>query len=378
LTTLFVARDNIVMSTVGGAREVGLVVALVLGGCSSQKGAGAGANLPLVTPPVRAAAPVGFGGDGARTLRSRAGFGPTVHVTSLDSSDIRERFFTSGPTNIFALLAAIDDRIAGLNAQAAERSEPCLDQEPIAYTITPFGSSITLYAQCFQSIGSSGAGDPGLIQFGQRDGLTYYYAANGAERMAAILTPLGSTPPPGDAGADARTVGPGAGTYSVEAWTGVGYLNTTACGDHSGFDDCSYGVIRLSADSSRSSFEMAVAGIGFGYCGAQLRSDGTSVYGVGSGDMATTCAPRDTFCVAARDVATPSMCEPPPMFALPALGRVTSTGPNAGGPGAHTADAVWAASQYPGGADNTIMLDGTASDSLQFGPVSPTPGVGAF
>jgi len=38
-------------------------------------------------------------------------------------------------------------------------------------------------------IRAGSAGDPQLIQFGQREGSTYYYSAIGQERMAAILTP---------------------------------------------------------------------------------------------------------------------------------------------------------------------------------------------
>jgi hypothetical protein len=398
---------------------------------------------PLVTPPVRAAAPAGFGGTGsppsgfttqslrigrtqsdeefvfARADRPRFGEGPTApssvvagggfHLTSLASSDIRSRFFSAGPTNIYSLLGAIDDRITGINGRAQTTKSPCLAQAPVPYTITPFGQSLTFYVQCYEEIGSSAPGDPGFVQFGMKDGVTYYYSAIGAGWTAAILTPTGGAssldggvdaegggPQRGsDVGTDGSpsigadgsvSVGSAGGAYVVKAWSGVGYLNAGGCGNKSGFDDCSYGVIEIQADSSQRTFEMAVAGIGFGYCGAQLKSDGTTVYGIGSPDMGTTCAAADTFCVAASDVTTAGVCDPSIMtFALPALGRMSSTGPNAGGPGPGPgpgvdagSSAAWAASQYPGGPANRIVLDGTTSDSLYFGPTSPTPGAGAF
>lgn len=361
---------------------MGVFVALAMtlaGGCSS-KGGGAGANLPLVTPPVRAAAPAGLGGTGQAALHHNSLPASSLHLTSLDSSDIKSRFFTAGPTNIYALLDAIDSRISSLNSQSQDKARPCLNQAPVAYTVSPFGQSVTLYAQCFERIGAPTATDPAFIQFGQSDGTTYYYSADGAERMAAILTPLAGASGL-DAGANgdaAQVAGPVSGTYVVQAWTGVGYSNATSCGNASGFDDCSYGVIELRADSSTLVFEMSIAGIGFGYCGAQLKADAMTVYGTGSIDMATTCAAVDTFCASASDVTSPAACNST-TFELPALGRVSSTGPNAGGPGhAGTPGATWAASQYPGGMSNTITLDGTPSDSLAFGPTSPTPGVSEF
>jgi hypothetical protein len=337
-----------------------------------------------------------------------------LRLDDLALSDIKSRFFMAGPTNIYSLLGSIDDRVSGINTQAQQRSPACLTQPPVAYVIHPFGQSVTLYAQCFQRVGSSNPRDPGFVQFGQKDGVTYYYSAIGAGWTAAVLTPtaLASIPDDADAGVGAEAgagvdagagagvdagadpdagsspeaaaaeagAGPAAQTYLVRAWSGVGYLNATGCGNMTGFDDCSYGVIQLEANSSSVTFEMSVAGIGFGYCGAQLKSDGTNVYGIGSPDMGTTCGASDTFCVAASDVTTPATCgSAVKTLTLPALGRMSTTGPNAGGPGAAAdSGASWAASQYPRGSSDGIVLDGTTSDSLYFGPTGPTAGVGEF
>ena len=50
-------------------------------------------------------------------------------------------------------------------------------------------------------------------------------------------------------------------------------IHRAVCGS---FDGCSYTAIAIHANSATGEFEMSVAGIGVGVCGAQLRSDGAS------------------------------------------------------------------------------------------------------
>jgi len=64
-----------------------------------------GASLPLVTPPVRA--------------------------VTLDSSDMKSRFFSEGPTSIFRLLTLIDGGITKVNARIASGEATCLAAPPI-------------------------------------------------------------------------------------------------------------------------------------------------------------------------------------------------------------------------------------------------------
>jgi hypothetical protein len=305
---------------------------------------------------------VALGGGGLSTRDFHVQDAPGPDAGGSGASDIKSRFFEMGPTSIYSILGAIDDRIRGIEMQTAAHRPACLDQEPVAFSITPFGQALTFYAQCYQQIGSSSPGDPGFVQFGQKDGVTYYYSAVGAGWTAATLTPTG------DGGAD----------QLVRAWSSVGVLNAATCGDKTAFDDCSYGVIQLVADPSAHGFEMAVAGVGFGYCGAQLRSDGVSVYQIGSADMASTCGDPVTVCVSASDATTPATCEGAvATFALTPLGRTSSVGPHAGGPGVDAGpDAAWAASAYPGGAGDSVKLDGASDDAVHFGPTSPSPGVG--
>jgi hypothetical protein len=142
--------------------------------------------------------------------------------------------------------------------------------------------------------------------------------------------------------------------FFVNAWYGVGYTNAAGCGGGGTFDDCSYALAKLHANSSSQAFEMAVAGIGVGFCGVQFASDGMALWAVDSGDMGATCNARATLCVSATDLATPVPCGSA-SYALPALGRRA-------GARAHE----FGASQYPDAPN--LTLDGTETDSLHFRP----------
>jgi hypothetical protein len=264
----------------------------------------------------------------------------------LPAADLRERFFSgAGPTDVMRLLASIDDRLTEVNDTESHRA--CLDNPAVPYTITPAGQSVELVAQCYRRFGAATPGDPSFLQFGVRDGKTSLYVAVGAARLAAIIAPIaGST------------------DYTVEAWYGVGYNNASSCGSTGTFDDCSYALAELHADPSSHAFEMAVAGIGVGFCGAQFASNGTVLWGAGSTDMGATCNARATTCVSAADLTTPASCGAS-SYVVPALGRRA-------GAGAHD----FGASAYPDVPN--LTLDGTSSDALHFGPTEPTPGAGDF
>lgn len=311
-----------------------LALCALLAGCATS---GAGPDLPLLSPPVEAATPAGLQAGSAPRL------GVVIDAT-LQASMLRDRFFSgSGPTDLMTILASVDQRLAEVNRAG---HPACLDQAPVRYTIAPFEHTVTLYAQCFRRFEHTGTGDPGFLQFGEHDGRTSLYVAFGAARLAAIVSPIeGST------------------EYMVDAWYGVGYDNAAGCGTTGTFDGCSYAVTELYANPVSRSFEMAVAGVGVGFCGVQFGSDGTSLYGVGSIDMETGCLDRTRLCVSATDPEAPGSCGEWPAYVLPAIGRRA-------GAGAYE----FAASRYP--LQPNITLDGTHSDSLYFGPLAPTDGAG--
>jgi hypothetical protein len=317
-----------------------LLVLLIGQGC----GPTSSANMPLVTPPVRTATPEALesGTGGSLKTVAKTSTKTMVGALNLDTPDIKDRFFTEGPTSIFTLLTSLDNLITDANRPT---SSSCLTQTPVAYTITPYGQTVTMYAQCYLSVHAPTASDPGFIQFGVQNGLTYIYSASGAERTAAIVTPLMN------------------GEYQVQSWIGLGYSNPAP------WDAMSYGVMQLSANSETLAFELSVAGSGFGYCGLQMISDGTNIFTEGSVDMGTTCNASGTLCVLASDGTTTGDCSGL-SFTLPALGRKAVTAGTNGAASDH------GASGYP--STPNITLTGASGDDLYFGPLTPTSGVGAL
>lgn len=304
-------------------------------------GAGGFSSIPLIAPPVMAATPAGFH---SMSLRLRGG-GPPNGFTA---QAFRDRFFSGGPTDLQQLLTSVDDRIAEVNGFAMATPRACTDLEPVEYSLTPWGAIEPFYAQCYRMTGTPTALDPAFMQFGRKDGADYLYVAGGAARLAARVQPIEGTD-----------------GFDVMLWFGVGYDNAETCGEPPAFDGCSYGVAQLHADSSAAQLEMVVGGIGVGFCGAQISSDGAAIYGQGSADMGETCNDRAEVCVEAADLETVATCEPPPAFALRPIGRLAATGSHESG-----------LSDYPD--LPSIVLDGTVTDSLHFGPEAPTEGVGDF
>ena len=315
-------------------------------------------KVPLVLPHVRAATPEVLDGPA----------GSVSKAIGLSTDDIRNRFFIPGPSSLYRILTELDARITEINMRSGDTVPVCRMQAPVSYEVHPSGRSVPFYAQCYVRIPSTSA-EPSFLQFGEKDGVFYLYIADGVEHVAARLTRVMAGD--SDASTSASSSDGGADAFKVDAWIGLGYSNgsATGCGAMHGFDGCSYGVIELHTDESRRAFELSVAGIGFGFCGAQLKSDGLSLYAIGSIDMGSSCTEPRTLCVAASDMSTSANCTSAlTTFSTQSLGRKATSG-FTGSIGA---------SGYPGATNNQVVLDGTSSDSLRFGPSDVTSGVGAY
>jgi hypothetical protein len=351
-------------------------VSLFLGACGGSSGTAE--NYPLVTPPVQAAAPKGL--QPATSISLSGLFehpGGGVHAfTALDNANFKSRFFTNGPTYLWGILSGIDSRISGLNSQSSSSKAACLTQAPVATTMKMAGQTITLQLQCYQQIGGSVSQDPGLVEWGQdSSGVFYLYTAIGAGWQAAIATPLtGSAATSGTAGTSAST------KYSVVGWMSVGVLNGIANPSANncttgGWDGCSYAVMEVSGNPSKPVFEMAAAGVGVGFAGAQYISDGTNIFGIGDdggeggGSAATICVQASDGTTAVTGTCSVSQSN----FSLVPLGMEAV----AAGVGVTNTSAM-PASVYPGGSSNNVVLNGTATDDVHFGPTAPSTGVGKF
>ena len=317
-------------------------------GCGSVKNSSMSLGTPMISPSFKIAIPAGLSQPLMNgSLLKHPGLGSR----GLNAIDIKTRFFSAGKTNLSSILQTLDSRIETAHALTGS----CTTQTAIPYQISPFGQTVTLYAQCSQSQSPQFTGDPGILMFGTHENLTYLYSASGDQRVAAIIEPLDSLGAP--------THSPGSShDYQIEVWLGIGYGNPASTG--------SYGAVHLYVNSFTKAFEMALAGQDFGYCGAQLKSDGTQVYLVGSTDRGTTCAPPEAICVGASDLSAAATCGSElQAFELPALGRVSATGANG---------KTLGASQYPGGPSNSILLTGQSIDSLGFGPTTVPAEIGSL
>jgi hypothetical protein len=327
-------------------------------------GGGSGRSLPMVKPPVLAAAPAtlraGVSGQGrsGRLLRRvptllgrRLGGGGGGGGVSgfkelqLDPTDVKSRFFNpdGGPTNLFNILDGVDERTAGINARLGQFSG-CMGNAPTPYSLTTWGSTQTFYAQCSEFWSDNSGFDQWALVTQGNETAFYMFVSGGDGFVAAKLT--------SPAGSSANlTLSVGA-QVQVMIWASVGVINRNG----------THGVMQVYADPSAAVFEISVAGSGMGYCGAQLKSNNATINVTGSADMGSVCQATDSVCAAADDLSNTSVtCSATAnAFLLPALGR------RAYGAG------QFGASAYPGPSSNQVILLNTGPDDTFFGPSSPT------
>lgn len=309
-----------------------LLIASTLGmnGCGNPNSYDTAVSYAL--PPVTLAVP--------KSLHSGTGI-----VMPLSSKSINEQFFGNGSTSIYVLLNKLDNIISKTNETMENSLNPCLHQFPVSYTITPFGQTVMMYAQCFTQ-GNGTVANPDLFQFGTKNGIQYIYSADASERMAVILSPIDGS----------QT------NYEVQAWIGLGYDNAGT------WDSESYGVMQLKTNSVTKKFELSVAGIGFDHCGLQLISDGENLKVEDSQDMGTVCNTAQRICRRESDINVEGTCTAL-SFTLPALGRKAIS------KGTNGAAKDFGDSHYPSTGGN-ILLTGSSGDDLYFGPMKAISGIG--
>jgi hypothetical protein len=305
-------------------------------------------GLPLIKPPVEAAAPTGLGGLSAAVFLHAQAAKSHFKTESIDPTEIESRFFNEdgGPTNLYGILEAVDGRIRGIN-QRKEVFAECMNATlttPVAYNISASWATLPLfYASCSENFTGELITVPSFDQFALVQDLetntsAFYIYERGGDAIVAAKVDM-----------DAE------GTVTLEqVWFSVGVQNRN--GSHG-----SHAVLHIKARPAIKEFEMVVAGSGVGFCGAQLRSiNGTVLNITGSVDMGATCVASDSSCCNGATLAlvlatncTGSASD----FTLAPLGRQNYTGQGA--------------SQYPGGVNNVVVLTVNTTDAVYFGPEAP-------
>ncbi|MEO1171394.1 MAG: hypothetical protein AAFX94_04995, partial [Myxococcota bacterium] len=155
-----------------------------------------------------------------------------------------------------------------------------------AVTVSP--NTVTAYFQCHDVFEDEFGG----LLFGENDGVWYLFENVGQVRQLASIQPLED------------------GGFAVNAHISVGQRNAELSDCGMRFDGCSYGGIRLQANSSDNTLELSTAGVprGWGFCAAHLKSDGVNVYSVGQGVAAGECVAPTERCVLGADLAGAGEC----------------------------------------------------------------------
>jgi|GEM_PF-1424296 len=337
------------------ALRLSAFVSLSLLAACGKKSTGSGIGAPSVEPPVAKATPSG--------LSTVALFLSTQSVASTMTDftiigELQDRFYKTGPTNISNLLKTIDSRLAEINSRAETSTSTCLSNAVVEDTVTIFGESVVGKFQCYDAFSTTGG-----MMFG-KDGTDWYlYTNDGQMRSFVKVSPVsGSTD---DYVVDAR--------MSVGQLNGVDSSTQGACG--ATWYGCSYGVIRLVANSATKSFEMSTAGTGTGFSTVHLKSDGTNLYAKGrDGNLAggttwSNVSGLSEICGLASDTATAGDCTTlnESNFTFKTLNADPAS------------DDAWT---HTGLGFADVTLDGSATDAVHFGrsaaELSTLAGVTAF
>jgi hypothetical protein len=288
-------------------------------------------GLPLVEPPVRSSAPA----DLQKSTAGAAAAATGPRLSSISTQNMRERLFSPSPANVYTILGNVDMRIKEMNMRADQF--PCINGTTyVNYTLSTWGDDpVVLRAQCAERWIPHGF----ILVSLNADSTMHLYDRSQEVAVAALVT-MNMT---------------NSTVEKVEVWYSVGLSSRNG----------SAGVVHIVAQPNATRFELAVAGRGMGYCGAQMISDGTTVRLTGSEDLGYTCVSTDTVCVSAANISVVVNCtEGVSKFALRPLGRQSYV---------DASNTTLDASYYPGGANNTVVLRADGNDTSLFGPsVIPT------
>jgi hypothetical protein len=310
-------------------------------------------TIPLITPPVEAAAPEGLtqpsGGSSRRLLSLYTG------------SDIRDRFFspTGGPTNLFDILSDVDGRLQGLN-QRIDVFATCFRKPEylVPYHIMDANqTNITLYAQCAEEMTDAEGVVNGFALFARYDNTVDLYVYIGDATVAARVlldaTLTNQSLPTGNLTTD---------ILSVRVWYGVGVRNRNG----------SHALALVYAEPSARVFEMSTGGRGIGFCGLHLQANTSDTQGMvwtqGSPELGSGCDDTFIVCTTLEDLTQTVNCsEAEPLWFLPHVGRQAF----------NDTELELGASSFPGGEENRMRLtfDDTEDMVTRMGPIVVPEGV---
>jgi hypothetical protein len=237
--------------------------------------------LPKVYPRLRAATPEALvAGSAAASSSSLVQFGSAR--LALDAGPdlavaVKDRFYSSGPTDLLRIVKDLDDRVQGLSLDPA--AHPCLSSSPISKVYElPQGQTFEVKLQCLQTFGGSGL-PSGWVGFGYVESTPSSAdapAEDAGSDDAGALTADAAAPSSGrDFYLIEGQAGGNGGAYridaagNVEAWLAVAERDIPSN---------SQVLMHLKTVQSARTLELALAGSGVGFCAAHLKTDPDLVF----------------------------------------------------------------------------------------------------
>jgi len=344
---------------------------------SSSSSPSALLSFPAIMPPVRAAAPPAFrSGLSVASLiedielETQHPPPPEYYLQAIDASVIVDSFFnpTGGPANALDIIRNVDNRIQGIT-QRASQFTACFGNASRTVTFalanwtgynsngnTSANQSVVISAQCADVFtGPTATNDTFFDLFAVvKNGTEFHVFEYGGETMVAAIAKIDPASLPNvTANRTANSTAGNLTILSVEVWYSVGLINLNG----------SHGVVHILATPGNSSFEMAAAGTGIGFCGAHIISDGTGVFVVGSADMGASCGAFDSTCMFASNFTADVRNGCNGAATIGYLGRTAYTGPG---------NAARGASTWPPQPTVPLLIHLTADgmDDTRFGPTT--------
>jgi hypothetical protein len=347
-------------------------------------------DIPPIKPPVSDAAPNGLKDVSRRILRE-------LQTDFSFHGQVRDRFFSgTGPTSIYDMLGRVDIRTREINQRATSiKDRPCMASTPVQVDINGWpGESLKAWIQCYEQLSETL-----FIMFGMKDDILYLYESDQMVTIMAYvhLLPRDNTSNEypccyqingggndcscvdgecklGDTidGGNCRTIpeswptstfnssflqeNPSTALEQVDVdiyfSVGAAYIvNQTG----------SRGLMHLVANPKAGRIQATAAGLGLGFCGVELASDGSNLYIKGSQDgVGGTCEAVDDICVSGdlENELSGNECDGI-VSSIGLLGRKSTS--NYKG---NLDISSWHESEYPGGVLNNVDID----NGISFGP----------
>ena len=265
-------------------------------GVLKKNAVGSGIGAPQAYPPTAKVTPVTLLALSGTSTMLQLGAKTGAKPFTFDLlGTVKDRLFTTGPTNLLQLVKNVDIRLSGIDAQVAGNSTKpaCLSETATDYS-TVFAvpkatgtEGFPLFIQCKETYsGPNSTEQTGLVLVGKKDDTWYLLDGN----VTTTSGVMGFYKVSGTSDADRVVDG-----YMM-------LMSSTAATLDDKFDG-STGVMHFYADVAKGTLEFTAGGVGFGFSQIHAKSNATHFYvELEVGDSVTTPSTLYTGCYTKTDL----------------------------------------------------------------------------